>query len=489
MIFGWRKGESGNAAKPFEAQPDKARKFFEHARTVGEADQLEYALQLYANGLKLDPTNVEAHEGMYQVACKHHVGSGGAATGKDIKEIDGPSAIDKMVVAEYTWMRDLNNASAALRFLEAAGKAAQVEVGQWLAPKMLNILRGVMKAKPQKKVWLKAMELFSEVQAWDEAFACGEEAQRLDPSDTNLEHEMRQLTAARAIKQGGYEKTYGQEGGFRGQVRDAERQRQLEAANSISGAGGSTETAIDKAKQDWEQNPKSPEAVNRYAQLLRKRGQGDDEQQAIAVYMAGFRELNEYRFKLNADDLRIAQLRRASRAATEQLEQAPDNPSLQAAADKARMELLELEGTIYRERVGKYPTNRDMKADLGRVEYELGRYEDAMAAFQAAKDDPKLRVNSAWMLGKCFAKEGWHSEAVGEFKEALAALDATQSERELEIKYDLMLSLIELAKLEKSGAHAKEAAELCSAIVRKNIAFRDVRMRRKEVDELVRTLG
>jgi hypothetical protein len=112
-----------------------------------------------------------------------------------------------------------------------------------------------------------------------------------------------------------------------------------------------------------------------------------------------------------------------------------------------------------------------------------------MAAFQAAKDDPKLRVNSAWMLGKCFAKEGWHSEAVGEFKEALAALDATQSERELEIKYDLMLSLIELAKLEKSGAHAKEAAELCSAIVRKNIAFRDVRMRRKEVDELVRTLG
>ena len=153
------------------------------------------------------------------------------------------------------------------------------------------------------------------------------------------------------------------------------------------------------------------------------------------------------------------------------------------------MELLELEGTIYRERVGKYPTNREMKADLGRVEYELGRYEDAMAAFQAAKDDPKLRVNSAWMLGKCFAKEGWHSEAVGEFKEALAALDATQSERELEIKYDLMLSLIELAKLEKSGAHAKEAAELCSAIVRKNIGFRDVRARRKEVDELVRTLG
>ena len=131
----------------------------------------------------------------------------------------------------------------------------------------------------------------------------------------------------------------------------------------------------------------------------------------------------------------------------------------------------------------------EMKADLGRIEYELGRYEDAMAAFQAAKDDPKLRVNSAWMLGRCFAKEGWHAEAVSEFREAIGALDSTQSDRELDIKYDLMLSLMELAKLEKSAAHAKDAAEICSGIVRKNIGFRDVRARRKEVDELVRTLA
>jgi hypothetical protein len=48
---------------------------------------------------------------------------------------------------------------------------------------------------------------------------------------------------------------------------------------------------------------------------------------------------------------------------------------------------------------------------------------------------------------------------------------------------------MELAKLEKSGAHAKEAADICSVIVRKNIAYKDVRARRKEVDELVRTLG
>jgi tetratricopeptide (TPR) repeat protein len=487
VIFGWRKDESAGAA--FEPQPEKARKFFEHAKTVGEADQLEYSLQLWANGLKLDPTNMAAHEAMYQVACKFHGAGGTPASGKELREVDGPGPVDKMVAAEYAWMRDLNNATLVMKFLQQAGKAQQFAVGQWIAPKAMNIMRGVMKAKPQKKTWLQAMEIFETAQAFDEAYACGEEAQRLDPSDGNLEHTMRQLTAARAIKQGGYERTFGQVGGFRNQVRDAERQRQLEAANSISGAGGGTDTALDRARQEYEGNPSSPDAINKYATSLRKRGQGDDEQKAIEVYMAGYEAIKEYRFKMGADDLRIARARRAERAAKDQLSQAPDNAQLQGAADVARAALLELEGAVFRERVAKYPTNREFKADLGRIEYELGRYEDAMAAFQAAKDDPKLRVNSAWMLGRCFAKEGWHTEAASEYKEALASIDSTHADKELEIRYDLMLALMELARAEKSSAHAKEAAEICSAIIRKNIGFKDVRARRKEVDELVRTLG
>jgi hypothetical protein len=112
-----------------------------------------------------------------------------------MRTVDPTSTIDKMVVAEYTWMRDLNNVTAAMRFMEAAGKAGQSEVGQWLAPKLINMLRNAMQKKPLKKVWVQAIDLFSEVEAWNEAFASGEEAQRLDPSDGALEQRIRQLTA------------------------------------------------------------------------------------------------------------------------------------------------------------------------------------------------------------------------------------------------------------------------------------------------------
>ena len=126
------------------------------------------------------------------------------------------------------------------------------------------------------------------------------------------------------------------------------------------------------------------------------------------------------------------------------------------------------EGGELREKQKNYPTDRSIKAELGRIEFELGNYEDAMAAFQACKDEAKLRI--------------------GEYREALSALGAGEAERELPIKYDLMLSLMEIAKSEKNGAYAREAGEICSAIVRRDISYRDIRTKRKEIDALVKEL-
>ena len=112
-----------------------------------------------------------------------------------------------------------------------------------------------------------------------------------------------------------------------------------------------------------------------------------------------------------------------------------------------------------------------------------------MECFQKSKDEPKLRSRSGHALARCFALEGWHSEAVDEFRDTLANLDATERELELDIRYDLMESLIELARADRSDLMAKEALEICSGIARKDITYRDIRTRRKELDELCRELG
>ncbi|MEC9234572.1 MAG: hypothetical protein VX403_11735, partial [Planctomycetota bacterium] len=60
---------------------------------------------------------------------------------------------------------------------------------------------------------------------------------------------------------------------------------------------------------------------------------------------------------------------------------------------------------------------------------------------------------------------------------------------ELPIKYDMMVALISLAREQASRELADEAADICSEIVRKNIKYRDIRDRRREIDELAKSMS
>jgi hypothetical protein len=51
-----------------------------------------------------------------------------------------------------------------------------------------------------------------------------------------------------------------------------------------------------------------------------------------------------------------------------------------------------------------------------------------------------------------------------------------------------MVALMELSRAEKNGAYAREAGEICSAIVRRDISYRDIRSKRKEIDALMKEL-
>jgi len=71
----------------FEPQPEKARRWFDHARTYADSFNYEYALVSYASGIKLDPAAMSAHEAMYEVAIKYMNKGGEPAKSKDIKAL------------------------------------------------------------------------------------------------------------------------------------------------------------------------------------------------------------------------------------------------------------------------------------------------------------------------------------------------------------------------------------------------------------------
>lgn len=490
MFFKFKKSDrSAEGAKAFEPQPDKARKFIEHAETAAKSSNFDFALRLYADAVAHDPANMVAHQNMYEAGVRYLQAKGAAATGKELRKLDDGTPARRFAAAEFAWMKDLNGVQPALRMLERAKGLDLNEFGAWAAPKILNLVRMQLKKKASKSLLLQAKDAFAGVSAWDQAFICAEEALKIDPSDGELMSEFKQLTAARAIQQGGYQQTANQEGGFRSNIRDADKQRELEENENLSGNTDIESRNMERAKKEYEENPLSVEAIRRYAQFLKRQQTAEGEEKAIEVYEAGFARTSDFALKAAANDLRLAQRRRAVKALTEKAAAAPDDSEAAEAAETARQALLQTELADYTERIAKYPTDRRLKADAGRVAFELGQIESAMAFFQAAKEEPRQRVYGAHMLGRCFAAEGWHNEATGEYREALNALDATTGETEQDIRYDLMLSLAALAREEKSSAYAKEAVEICSVIMRKDISFRDIRAKRKELDMLLKEIG
>lgn len=487
-LFGKKKkdegGDGGGGA--FTPQPQKAQAWLNQARTIADTGNFTYALTCFASAIKLDPTQMDTHLAMYEAAVGHHNSGGSPASRKELKDVEGPGPVEKFAAAELAWMRDLNNHSLALRLLDASVKAGQMEFGQWLAPKVLNMVR--RSKKQSKSDYVKAKDLFSAVGAWDEAFMAGEAAVKIDPSDAGLVQDLKQLTAQRAIVSGGYQDAATEKGNFRTAVKDLEEQQRLEDESAMVG-GNADDRQIELARKELEENPTSPESVQKLAKTLLRKNTPECTEEARTVYLEGYERLKQYRFKMAAGDIRLQGAEETVRSLAKAAEEAPDDETTRDRLTEAKAALTALKAEEFAERAEKYPTDRSIKYELGNVLFEQGDYEGAMSNFQDCKDEPKFRVPSAHRLGRCFAEEGWHQEAVAEYRDALESLDATTRELELPIKYDMMVSLITLAGESRSRELAEEAAEICSAIVRKDIRYRDIRDRRREIDELNKSLG
>ena len=479
--------EAPKDALAFEPQPEKARRWFEHARVMSDSSNFDSALVYYAHGIGLDPSMMSAHEAMYEAAVQYFNKGSRPASGKEIRKLEGPHPVEKFAVAEFAWMKDINNASLALKLLEAIVKAEQFEFGHWFAPKALNVL--LKQKKPSKSAFLQAKTCLAEIGAWNEALRAGEAALIIDPLDTELESDLKDLSAQRAMDEGRYEEAGGEEGGFRKFVLDADKQRELEEAGSIAAGQSMEQRNLQRALKEYEKSPATPDVLNRYAQLLKVLGTPEAEQQSYDVYMKGFQDTNEYRFRALAGDIKIEQAQRRVDELQEKLDGHANDGKLIAAFEQARKTALDLRYGEYNERTAKYPTDRRIKYQLGEVEFEMGRYMDAMKRFQDAKDEPRLRVQAGHMLGRCFAEEAWHIEAIQAYKQVLEHVEATEKEMELAIRYDLMVSLMANAREERSLDLSKEARAICTSILQQDVTYRDIRSARKEVDQLIKELS
>ncbi|MCB9846620.1 MAG: hypothetical protein H6811_11630 [Phycisphaeraceae bacterium] len=483
--------DNGAPLSGFQPAPDKARVWFDRARTVHETGNFDYAMTCWLSGLRLDPTNLTALEG-YAKSAAQFVSDGKNKPSKDqLRSFSEKGDVEKYCYALLQWGVKPLDATAAVKAAVLSARVGEnpgVDMGEvtyWIGARALELIR---RSQPKSnKLYVQLMDACERAGAWQLAVVAGDEAVKLNPSDAELANRTRNLAAQATMSTGGYEQT-GQSGGFRANIRDADKQRRLDEQERLVRTEDVKDRAVIEAEEEHRKRPDDLPTINAYVKALLDRGKPEDEKLAYNLLKRAFEATKQFHFRQKAGEIT---LRWARRKLGEYRRAAEDNAADASAQEnfrKAQRKFLEMELEEFRARVEAYPTDVSLKFELGKRELELGNHEEAIALFQESQGDPKLRSESLGMLGQAFFASDWLDEAIDTYRRALASHGSDADRVGMDLRYGLMIALQRKAEQERSLEAAADAEKLASSIAIQQIGYRDIKDRRNQLKELVAQL-
>jgi tetratricopeptide (TPR) repeat protein len=70
-------------------------------------------------------------------------------------------------------------------------------------------------------------------------------------------------------------------------------------------------------------------------------------------------------------------------------------------------------------RAERYPTDLQIRFELGQLYFQMGKITEAMKEFQRAQGNPHRRIQAMSYLGQCFGRRGIHDLAASTFQDAI----------------------------------------------------------------------
>ncbi len=487
-------GNGQDAAKPkgkgkpaFEPEPAKARKFFEHARVMHEGANYEYAMTLWLQGMRKDPTSLDPLERFFDSAANFLAKNPKAKgpTKDQQKQFGGRATIDRYLNHLLHWGTKPQDWTTGFKAMEAAADLELDEQAYWIGERVFAFARNDKKAKKDNFVGL--LDVFERIGGYDKAVQAGEAAMSLDPRDGKLEQRVRNMSATATMSRGGYERS-GEAGGFRANIRDLSGQRAKEDEEAVVKSEQTLDQIIERAAADYRARPADEAAARKLGKLLLERGKPEDEKTALKLYMKMYKDTQSYSFKVAASDIQIRIARRKLRALAARVEKDAQDAEAARQLSEGQRQLLEFETKEYEERVANYPTDQKLKYELGVRLFRLGEYEKAITQFQAALGSPALTARVQSYLGQAFAKMDWLDEAESSFRAAIEAHHTDSDDFAMDLRYGLMDTLERKARSQQDPDAADEAFKLASAIAVKQIGYKDIRERRAKLQTLAKEI-
>ena len=456
----------------------KARQWFRKGQELAGKKNYDYAVESYINGLNFWPEAVEEGHKPCRAAALFRGTKKTTLTDRIRLKASGRDPKKAMLAAETLLAKEPGNIGHMEIVFRNAFKAGFPQTFMWIGELLSEATEAEAKSNPDRFALIgKTYEEFAnQIEGTDPALAivalersvraltC---LQSLKPQDLGISTHLRDVAGKLTILKG----KYGTAESFRESVHDSESQRELHDRDRLFQSEQRVDQLIVQARQRYEENPTDRNTITALVNALCKREKEVSENEAIEILLKAHEATGEYRYKMQADDIRMAQFRRKLR----QIQAGGDAQAIR----QVRLDQLRFELQAYKERCSQYPTDMRLRYQLGMRLFRAGRFDDAIPVLQEARSDPKARVQCNLYVGRCFFEKGYYSQAIETYNQALRVHETPDDDLGKEVLYRLGLAY------EKNG-QTEDALQSYGQLIQWDYNYRNGEVR-KRLDALKTT--
>jgi tetratricopeptide (TPR) repeat protein len=412
-----------------EQDQRKAKAFFDKGRTVADTGQYDYAIEMFLNGLNIDPDAVEAHQALREISLMRKA-SGGRSVGMfEAMKLKRASKDDKqtMLNAEKLLAFDPGNLDYMVMLLQAAHRAAYYNTAMWIGPVLFKA--NETSKSPDAGKYLILKDVYKDMGRFDEAVESVQRAMRLSPGSMDLQSELKNLTAQATMQKARYEESFTSSVvDLDGQTRLMESERDVVSIDVLA-------RAIRDAEADYKAQPNDLAKLTKLIDALVRTEDLEHENRAIELLEQAYRRTRQFPYRRRVGQIQMKQMGRTERMLRQELQENPKDVQVKAHYDQFRKEQLELELSEYQLALEQYPSDLALKHEVAERLFELGRYDESIPMFQQARSDPKLKVDASVSLGRAFLEAGFVDEAIETLQVVLDEYQLKGDDRSKEMYY------------------------------------------------------
>lgn len=403
---------------PSPAKRKRLQQCFEHANVQMQQENHDYATELFTQCVAGDPGNFIYLQSFLSNLKKKYNNN---KKGSNLAFIQGRGARSgaKKAASQQDWHGVITAGLEALKLnpWDVATLTQMADASNQMGNRdcQLAYLKTAQEANPKAPHVNRLCAIaLREMGQFDQAIACWHRVEQAKPGDEEAARSIASLAVEKTIAKGGYEDPNRTSESLRGQ--------QQQTSTQTDAAHLSPEKRLEK------EIARHPDDISKYQELAELYISHEQYDRAVDVYARAFEASDgDEEVRERWEDAQLRHLRqRVDRA--DRMAKRGDDDEAKQRFEELKRELGTKELEVHQNRVKRYPNNLTFRYDLG-LRYQMnGRYNEAIAEYQQARNDPRRRGLCLLALGQCFQQIKQFRLAMRHYEEAIQEIPDRDSQ-------------------------------------------------------------